>query len=259
MDIFAPETWAAYDPDGLIALRLEQINRILPPGVKTILDAGCGNGVITNALHERYDVTGLDLSPAALEYVKAPKVIASVTAIPFPDASFDLVMCNEVLEHLSGADLAQAVTELKRCSARYLLVSVPNREQLETELVRCQDCGHIFHAYGHLQSFDLSRLDFLLGWQRIWDQTLGPRSRDFSPALLSFRQKVLQQWFKPDLPLACPNCQSREFMLRKNLLTKAVNALGRLGRKPRPYWLMAMYKAPSNRASGSDRDHPPWI
>jgi len=51
MDIFAAETWAAYDPEGLITLRLEQVLKTIPAGVESILDAGCGNGVITNALH----------------------------------------------------------------------------------------------------------------------------------------------------------------------------------------------------------------
>lgn len=250
MDIFAPETWAAYDPGGLIALRLEQVLKIIPAGVESILDAGCGNGVITNALHLRYRVTGLDLSPAALEYVQAPKVTASVTAIPFPDRSFDLVMCNEVLEHLSDADLAQALSELKRCASGYLLLSVPNREQLNAELVRCANCGQVFHAYGHLQGFDLARLDALTGWQRLWSTELGPVHRTFSPALLKFRQQRLHQWFKLDAPLACPACHSREFLVQRNILTKIVNVMGRLGRSARPYWLLAMYAVPSGPDPG---------
>lgn len=253
MDIFAAETWAAYDPEGLIALRLEQVLKTIPAGVESILDAGCGNGVITNALHPGYRVTGLDLSPAALEYVQAPKVTASVTAIPFPDRSFDLVMCNEVLEHLNDADLAQALSDLKRCASGYLLLSVPNREQLNAELVRCANCGQIFHAYGHLQSFNLARLDAITGWQRLWSKELGPAHRNFSPALLKFRQQRLRQWFKPDVPLACPACQGRDFLVRRNLLTKAVNALGRLGRAARPYWLMAMYAAPEGPDPGPAR------
>jgi len=252
MDIFSQETWAEYDPKGLIALRLEQVLKIIPPEVETILDAGCGNGVITNALHPKYRVTGLDLSPAALEHVRTPKMTASVTAIPFPDRSFDLVMCNEVLEHLNDEELAQAVSELKRCASGHMLLSVPNREQLNTELVRCANCGLVFHAYGHQQSFSLDRLDALIGWPRIWSNTLGPSRRYFSPALLKFRQQRLLQWFKPNTPLSCPACQSREFLVRRNLLTKAVNALGRLGRLSRQYWLMAMYAAPSSRNKGSE-------
>ncbi len=253
MDILSPETWAAYDPHGLIALRLEQVRKIIPADVSSILDAGCGNGVITNALHPSYQVTGLDLSPAALEYVRAPKVNASVTAIPFPDRSFDLVMCNEVLEHLNAADLAQAVSELQRCTGKYLLLSVPNQEQLSAELVRCASCGHVFPAYGHLQSFSLARLDTITGWQRLWSTELGPAHRNFSPTLLKFRQQRLRQWFKPDVPLDCPACHGRDFLLRRNLITKAVNALGRLGRAARPYWLMAMYAAPDGPDPGPAR------
>ena len=85
----------------------------------------------------------------------------------------------------------------------------------------------------------------------IWSNTLGPSHRDYSPALLRFRQERLRQWFKPDAPLSCPACHSREFLVRRNLLTKAVHALGRLGRASRQYWLMALYKVPSSQDKGS--------
>lgn len=255
MDIFSPQTWNGYDSGGLIEQRLELIRKIIPSDVSSILDAGCGNGVITNALHPNYDVTGLDLSDAALEYVQAPKVKASVTSIPFPDKAFDLVMCNEVLEHLDDNDLSKAISELSRCAARYCLISVPNQEQLAAGLIKCRGCGNEFHVYGHLQSFSLSRLDSLLGWKRIWSQSTGPAMRTYSPALLKFRQCSLKQWFNPDVPISCPACGSGEFWTRRSLLTKAVNAVGRIGRASRPYWLMVLYEAPANGVTNPGLDH----
>jgi len=42
----------------------DKINLVIdyiPEDVKTILDVGCGNGVITNELAKRYKVTGVDM------------------------------------------------------------------------------------------------------------------------------------------------------------------------------------------------------
>ena len=247
MDLFAKQTWENYDAAGLSRERLKTIEQLIPPGMQTVLDAGCGNGAITNALAQRYQVTGLDFSPAALEHVQTAKILASVTSIPCADHSFDLVMCNEVLEHLTDSELIQAIAELNRCAKTYLLLSVPNSEQLASGLVRCANCGYVFHAYGHLQSFDLARLDALTSLRRTDFRVLGPRQRSFHPALLRFRQHQLGQWFKPDFALSCPHCGGSEFLAKKSILTKTVNACGRLGRPSRPYWLMELYAVSENR------------
>jgi SAM-dependent methyltransferase len=251
MDLFARETWDNYDAGGLIAQRLELIRKIMPPDVRTILDAGCGNGAVTNELYPAYDITGLDFSAAALEHVQAPKVQASVASIPFPDNSFDLVMCNEVLEHLGDEDLLAAVAELKRCTSRYLLISVPNKEQLGLCRIKCCGCGNVFHAYGHLQSFDVDTLDRLIGWERLQTFAIGPATRAFNTRLLRFRQVYLKQWFNPDFPISCPQCGGKEFWVRKSILTKALNGLARLGSKGRPYWLTVFYSAPDSFNTGS--------
>lgn len=241
MDLFDPKTWANYDAAGLIAERLEAVKRVIPGGVKTILDAGCGNGAISNALADKYEVTGLDISPAALEHVTTTKVLASVTDIPFADRSFDLCMCNEVLEHLDRVQMEQALAELKRCARRYIIVSVPYREQLERGLIKCKSCGNVFHVYGHQQSFDLKRLDALIQCDRLHHELLGPRVHRFNPALLSFRQKLLGQWHKPSVPINCLACQGTDFRVKRSILSKAVNALGRITFSSSRAWLLALY------------------
>lgn len=246
MDLFALQTWDNYDPAGLIAERLNVIKSAIPSDVKTILDAGCGNGAITNALEADYEVLGVDFSPAALEHVRAPKLLASVTYLPLDDDSFDLVMCNEVWEHLSTADLHKAVAEAIRVTRRHLLVGVPYREQLEAGLIRCGDCSNVFHVYGHRQSFTSQKLDRLLGLPAVWHKTLGPRQRRHYLPLLRFRQHRLGQWHRPDVPVSCPRCGNADFPQKSSLLTKAVNALDRLRLTQPRYWLLSLYRLPGN-------------
>ena len=89
---------------------------------REVLEAGCGIG--TDAVEfaragARY--TGLDFSPTALdlarrrfalEGLEARLVEGSVTALPFPERSFDLVYSNGVLHHVE--DTHRAIREVHR-------------------------------------------------------------------------------------------------------------------------------------------------
>jgi ubiquinone/menaquinone biosynthesis C-methylase UbiE len=44
--------------------------------------------------------------------------------LQYKDNAFDLVLCNEVLEHVENPE--KALQELKRVTSKYLLLSVPN-------------------------------------------------------------------------------------------------------------------------------------
>lgn len=91
-------------------------------GGRDVLEAGCGIG--TDAVEfaragARY--TGLDLSPTALslarrrfalEELEGRLVEGSVTALPFPERSFDLVYSNGVLHHVEATE--QAIWEMHR-------------------------------------------------------------------------------------------------------------------------------------------------
>src|SRR5688500_10747084 len=83
-----------------------------------VLDAGCGTGGNSAHLRAYGDVTGIDFSAHALALARERPGLrlarASVESLPFPDASFDLVLSNDVLCHLGVASDARAVAELAR-------------------------------------------------------------------------------------------------------------------------------------------------
>jgi SAM-dependent methyltransferase len=104
---------------------------LVEPAPRCVLDAGCGEGFAMQAVLGPLNirVIGLDGSAGALQI--AGKLNPSsgfsagdLFALPFPDQSFDLVVCMEVLEHLS--DPHRGLKELCRVSAGWLLLSVPN-------------------------------------------------------------------------------------------------------------------------------------
>ena len=103
----------------------------------SILDVGCGEGVLTNRWAERLgdtDVVGLDLPDPKLEaewrLTARPNlrfVVGRAEQLPFSEGEFDLVAAIEALEHIPDPD--RALSELTRVARRHLLVSVP-REPL---------------------------------------------------------------------------------------------------------------------------------
>jgi len=101
-----------------------------------LLDAGCGDGINLSFFarlgRERQwptHLVGADYSPLRVDRAKlvgAGLTRTSVTALGFVDRSFDIVVCNQVLEHVPDDHLAFA--ELRRVlrPGGLLLVGVPN-------------------------------------------------------------------------------------------------------------------------------------
>jgi len=236
-------TWRNYDPAKQADERITAISCIIPPDVATILDAGCGNGLITNALADQYQISGIDTSSEALTYLKVPALQASITDIPFADQTFDLVMSNEVLEHLGKSDFIKAISELKRVAQKYVIISVPFREQLEAYQVYCTSCGHQSHPYGHRQSFDTALLQTILEpeFASLRTTLFGPITQYYNPYLLRIRQQLFGQWFNPYEGWKCPNCSSIEPLCRRSIWTKMTNGLNRVLSKRHPYWIMVLY------------------
>jgi SAM-dependent methyltransferase len=90
------------------------------PRARRILDAGCGPGGNGAWLARYGTVVGVDISPHALAFVHArrPEILparASLTALPFPRGSFDLVVALTVL--CSVDDDGLALRELVRVLA----------------------------------------------------------------------------------------------------------------------------------------------
>jgi 2-polyprenyl-3-methyl-5-hydroxy-6-metoxy-1,4-benzoquinol methylase len=113
---------------------LEELFRRAAP--RSLLDVGCGEGVLTHKWAQRIDgrVVGLDLDDPLLHEQwqdrQAPNLeyaVMKAENLPFADGEFDVATAIEVLEHVP--DPEHTVSEMARVASGHLLVSVP-REPL---------------------------------------------------------------------------------------------------------------------------------
>lgn len=107
------------------------IKEFYKPGMK-VLDVGCGAGhylvSLRKIVDKKIDYTGVDATAHYLSLGRkafgdsATFVQGSIFDIPFPDNSFDIVMCNHVILHMPPENIRKAFSELVRVS-RYKSVT----------------------------------------------------------------------------------------------------------------------------------------
>jgi 2-polyprenyl-3-methyl-5-hydroxy-6-metoxy-1,4-benzoquinol methylase len=102
---------------------------------KRVLDAGCGEGYGTALLSAAgaKSVVGVDVDSETLEGARERYgldfQVADVRDLPFPDGSFDLVVCFETIEHVEEPE--RALAHLRRVLAPdgILVISTPNANE----------------------------------------------------------------------------------------------------------------------------------
>lgn len=140
---YLPQTMRFYQDHGVHNRYLQEIDKLIEPGI-TVLDVGCGTGMLSNLFATRYpdvDFTALDFSDSIdyghqyainngnhnVQWIKKDFLECRFTS------GFDLVICCGVLHHMPDWKIAaKKLQELvKPGGALALAVYNPNGKQLK--------------------------------------------------------------------------------------------------------------------------------
>jgi SAM-dependent methyltransferase len=118
--------------------RVELFRRYVGGPGRRVLDLGCRDGALTREYAEGNDVVGVDADREAL--AEAEKLGIETRwadldqQLPFEDASFDVVVAGELLEHLR--DPGRLVAEVRRVlrGGGTFVASVPNAYRVKNRL-----------------------------------------------------------------------------------------------------------------------------
>jgi ubiquinone/menaquinone biosynthesis C-methylase UbiE len=121
--------WFTARLDIFVSFFKNLLKRELIPDNPKILNLGCGTGIQTEIFSMFGEVVSLDYSEDALKFCGIRKLDRLVRAdagkLPFSDASFDVVLCFDILEHIESD--AEAVSEIYRVlkNGGAAIISVP--------------------------------------------------------------------------------------------------------------------------------------
>jgi SAM-dependent methyltransferase len=126
-----------------------ELDRLPLPAGARVLDAGCGSGrTLVELADYGGEVSGVELNADAAELARGRCLgevqVGRLEELPWDDATFDLITCLDVIEHVP--DDVVALAELRRVASpgAWLLVTVPAYQALWS---RHDEANHHFRRY----------------------------------------------------------------------------------------------------------------
>ena len=209
--------------------RVQYVSGLIANDVSSILDVGCGNGILVNYLDKQFPnrfarICGTDRSETSLKFVQTEKVCANIDELPFKNGEFDLVTCLEVIEHLPQEIYTSALKELKRIAGQYIIISVPNDEDLVLNRVTCPRCYTAFSPFYHMRSFSGDNLStsLLPEFEPVHIESI---EKITVPRFPRIKQKISRLLHPEVYPpnCICPMCGHHEFDKLKKSETSQIN------------------------------------
>ena len=113
-----------------------ELKQLLPKQFEKVLEIGCGEGTFISSINGDVEKWGVepDKNAASRASEKLFKTVNAtyVESLPsLPDNYFDLVVCNDVIEHLSDHDFFFESIKTKMKEGAYLVGSIPNVRYFE--------------------------------------------------------------------------------------------------------------------------------
>lgn len=135
-------------------------------GIKTVLDIGCGTGILVNVLSRRgYIVDGIDISLEAIEFAKSHRkgnfYLSSIEGFR-SKYKYDLVIATQLIEHLRNPE--SLLINVKRLLnlGGYVYVETPNLYSWNKRSIWRRRIGGMFYGTDHRICYTTRSLSVLL-------------------------------------------------------------------------------------------------
>ena len=114
-----------------------ELAAFLPTAYSRVLEVGCGQGTFRGNLTGGHEYWGVELSPASAHVASTVLdhvLVGTYEAVQdrLPDAYFDLVICNDVIEHMPDHDAFLCAVRKKIALGGVMVGSVPNVRHVRT-------------------------------------------------------------------------------------------------------------------------------
>jgi 2-polyprenyl-3-methyl-5-hydroxy-6-metoxy-1,4-benzoquinol methylase len=108
----------------------------LPPEYSRVLEVGCGEGVFAPLLTRPCEKWGVEMDPASAERARQTmdRVLVGTyeeVASGLPERFFDLVVCNDVIEHMADPEAFLTAVRTRMAPGGHIVASIPNMRHWE--------------------------------------------------------------------------------------------------------------------------------
>lgn len=249
-----PSNLAEYRASTSERERVADLFSLLPERGERALDVGARDCYLSRMLAERFErVVALDLERPEVDHPAIVPVAGSVACLPFEDNQFDAVLCAEVLEHIPEHLLEQACSEIARVARGQVVIGVPYRQDLRSGRTTCQRCGKSNPPWGHVNSFDETRLCSLfraLTWQESrFVGTTTDSTNWLSASLLDYAGNPFGTWQQEETCVHCGSAIGSPGARTpvQRIATRLAFVLNRLQARlvaPRGNWIHVLFSKP---------------
>jgi 2-polyprenyl-3-methyl-5-hydroxy-6-metoxy-1,4-benzoquinol methylase len=109
----------------------KELKVILPKNYKKVLEVGCGTGGFRDTLNSEIEIWGIEPNTDAAQEAaqRGYKVLVGLyegVAEQCPNDYFDLIVCNDVIEHMVDYENFLKLIKIKMTSDACLIGSIPN-------------------------------------------------------------------------------------------------------------------------------------
>ena len=99
-----------------------QIHEVVKLNPELVLGIGTSSGLVSRELKNR----GIQIDTMDIDARLNPDIVADILDIPIGDNSYDVLICCEVLEHIPYYNFSKALSEIRRVTRGYAVISLPD-------------------------------------------------------------------------------------------------------------------------------------